>query len=267
MGAERKWYENEGDYRDESGILHCGVCGDPKEFETGFGEDGWPIPSLLHTACKCERERLEQEDKERIDEEKRRKASFMRDDGIRDEILRSATFETAKDNRNIQICKRYVDKWEDMLKNNIGLIMFGSTGVGKTFASACIANALIDRCVPSYITSFTEILNSKENKSDTAKTLKKYDLVIIDDLGIERSSTYALEVIQYVIDERYKLNKPLIVTTNLSKQDVYDYKSVEYARIYDRIKEMCIPMVFTGSSMRADRAKKKAEIAKELFGK
>lgn len=54
-----------------------------------------------------------------------------------------------------------------------------------------------------------------EEKSEYIRAIAEYELLIIDDLGVERSSEYALENIFSVIDRRYRSRKPLIVTTNL----------------------------------------------------
>lgn len=189
----------------------------------------------------------------------------LRNESISRPKMQKFTFDVAEQTKEIKACKRYVDLWDEMYENNIGLIMSGRVGCGKTYAAACIANALIDKGVAVHMTNFPEILHSAESKADTAKRLNRYKLLIIDDLGVERTSPYALEVIQYIVDERYSADRPLIVTTNLSKKELYEQDKYEYRRIYDRITEMCLPMVFSGDSRRGDRAKKKAELANKLF--
>jgi len=47
-------------------------------------------------------------------------------------------------------------------------------------------------------------------------SFSNYSLLIIDDLGIERNTEYALEQVYAVIDERYKSGLPVIITTNLT---------------------------------------------------
>lgn len=191
---------------------------------------------------------------------------WLRTEGIKTRTFWKYTFETADKTKEIQDCEKYVDNWQEMFDNNIGLILFGRPGTGKTFASACIANALIDKEVPVLMTSFPEILNSSENKVDFVDRMNKQSLIIIDDLGVERTSQYALEVIQYIIDSRYRANKPLIITTNLSKKEVYETQDFPYLRIYDRITEMCMPLVFSCDSRRKEIAKRKIEITKRVFG-
>ena len=68
-----------------------------------------------------------------------------------------------------------------------------------------------------------------------------------------------------VIDERYKARKPLIVTTNLTLEEICKPKSMDYQRIYDRILEMCVPVVFQGGSIRRKAANEKLRRAREAL--
>lgn len=75
-----------------------------------------------------------------------------------------------------------------MVKKNQGLLMYGNVGTGKTFAAACIANYLLDRKVPTVMTSFVKIVDSADLKNrETANAfisrLNRARLLIIDDLG------------------------------------------------------------------------------------
>ena len=42
----------------------------------------------------------------------------------------------------------YVENWKEAYKSNIGLLLFGDVGTGKSFLAGCIANALLDQDVP-----------------------------------------------------------------------------------------------------------------------
>ena len=66
------------------------------------------------------------------------------------------------------------------------------------FSAGCIANALLDRDVPVLMTNFPTILNRltgmfSEDRSEFIASFDEYDLLIIDDLGVERSTEYAME--------------------------------------------------------------------------
>ena len=152
-----------------------------------------------------------------------------------------------------------------MSAQNTGLLLWGNTGNGKTYAAACIANSLIDLGIPTMITSFPRILNAWYDKQEIIAQVRYYPLLIIDDLGAERNSDYALETVYAVIDERYKAKKPLIVTTNLTLEEICKPKNMDYQRIYDRVLEMCVPVVFQGQSIRRQTANEKLKKAKEIL--
>ena len=237
------------DYRNEKGILICGICGKPKEVKLDLMGLSRNVPCL----CDCGAAEREERDQEWAQKQRMIQVENMRIESIRDKERRNSRFETAEPNRMLELCKKYVDKWEEMFEKNLGLLMYGPCGNGKSFAAACIANALVDKGVPALMTSFPAILDDASNTMDVARQMKRYDLVILDDLGAERQSQYALEKVFYIIDERYKSGKPLIVTTNQQMDQMKQYAKegdADYKRIYDRILEMCAPMAFTNESRR-----------------
>lgn len=187
-----------------------------------------------------------------------------------DHALYSWTFE--KDNGKNPImwmARDYVDKWSDALSDNTGLVLWGDVGTGKTFFAACIANALVEQNVSVKMTNFSTILNDLFTESDKNKYLNRlndHSLLIIDDLGIERGTEYALEQVYNVIDTRYKSGKPLIITTNLTLDELKYPTDIPHKRIYDRVLGMCVPVMFTGVNFRKDEAAAKMEAAKKLFG-
>ena len=71
-----------------------------------------------------------------------------------------------------------------------------------------------------------------------------------------------------VIDQRYFAGKPLIVTTNLTRQELDSPGDSRYRRVYDRVLEMSVPVEFSGESIRPEKAKQKREDMKKLlYGK
>jgi len=81
---------------------------------------------------------------------------------------------------------------------------------------------------------------------------------------VERQTDYAREQIFHIIDGRYLSCRPLIVTTNLSLQELKHPKDLAQARICDRILELCVPVCFDGESLRQDRAKERMRLYKEI---
>lgn len=157
-----------------------------------------------------------------------------------------------------------------MKENCIGLLLWGDVGTGKTFIAACIANALIEKGVSVLMTNFSKILNSLSAMFDVDRnkfieSFNRYSLLIIDDLGIERNSEFALEQVFNVIDSRYRSKKPLIITTNLTLDELKHPKDLAHARIYDRVLERCVPLKVNRQNIRQLNAANTLRSAKKLF--
>ena len=172
--------------------------------------------------------------------------------------------------------RQYVQHWSKMRENNLGLLFWGQPGNGKTFAAACIANALVeskDSFPPDVkMTTFGTILNrlpalSAADKEYYLNQFLNADLLILDDFGMERQTDYAREQVFNIIDGRYLTKRPLIVTTNLSLNHMKTTTDLAEKRIYDRVLEMCIPVFFSGESQRPDRAKANLEQFRSIVGK
>ena len=82
---------------------------------------------------------------------------------------------------------------------------------------------------------------------------------------MERGTEYGLEQVYNVIDSRYRSGKPLIVTTNLTLEELQNPEDTPHARIYDRLLEMCSPVCFTGENFRKATAQEKMERLKTLM--
>ena len=88
---------------------------------------------------------------------------------------------------------------------------------------------------------------------DFIASLGMYDLLVIDDLGVERNTEYAMEQMFTVIDGRYRSRKPMIITTNLKLEEIKNPPDLAHARIYDRILEWCAPVLFSGRNFREEQ--------------
>lgn len=276
--AIRNQKRNPWDYVGSDGLLVCGKCGEPRQtvmnFSTPTREDPNHTSGVIITKmCRCEtededrRKREEQAEKDMKNIQKLRKISLM------DEKFFDATFDalevTKYNERNLKLCRRYADKFDSMIEKNQGLILWGNTGTGKSFAAACIANHLLIRRVPVIMTSLVEILKAiqagRENETEILARFNYAKLVIFDDLGAERGTDYALEKIYNIIDSRYRKKLPMILTTNLTLDEMKGELDIRYRRIYDRIFEVCYPMQFTGPSWRKREASRRFEEMQKLL--
>ena len=84
--------------------------------------------------------------------------------------------------------------------------------------------------------------------------------MVLDDLGAERSTAYAIEQLYSIVDQRYRSGKPLIVTTNLTLDQLGKAPELGRQRIYDRVLEMCqFRHEFTNENRRPLSAAEKKE--------
>ena len=134
------------------GLIHCKKCkGQRQTIVPRFGKPGYFMPRCI---CQCQREAEEQrkaaeERQRRMERIKRRKSQ-----GLQDRYLYDYTF--ANDNGQNPLmdkARAYVENWKEAYKSNIGLLLFGDVGTGKSFFAGCIANALLDRDVPVLMTT------------------------------------------------------------------------------------------------------------------
>lgn len=257
----------EGDYIGEDGLLYCGKCHTRKQYP--FNMDG--KITKVHCICRCEQEEYEKEQEEIRKRDRMEYIKQKKMKCIQDRALLEYTFQNDDGSLpQMKSAHRYVETWEERKKQNDGLLLWGNVGTGKTFYAACIANALIENGTPVLMTNFAKILNKvsgiySDEKNVFIHDLMQYDLLILDDFGIERNTEYALEQIYNVIDERYKTKLPLIITTNLSLNALKNPQDTAHQRIYDRVLSMCVPVSFIGESHRKNDSERKICECRELF--
>lgn len=137
----------------------------------------------------------------------------------------------------VSICHDFVDNFDNTFSN---LLFIGQTGVGKTFLSNCIAKSLMDSYHSIIYLTAGEFFDSfksgdykdyGESKFDTS-FFTECDLLIIDDLGTENSSSYNLSNLFYIINERLLRKKSVIISSNLEMPDIESRYS---QRIFSRI--------------------------------
>lgn len=99
--------------------------------------------------------------------------------------------------------------------------------------------------------NFGAFLNATfAEKEELFRLVSEAGLVVLDDFGMERGTEYSIETVFSVIDARYNSKKPVIITTNLPLKTINNPGDVAHKRSYDRISEMCVPVLFEGDSLR-----------------
>ena len=265
-------HEEPSDYVGEDGLLYCGKCHTPKQTRLPFNPlTGDKVETVVRAVCQCQREADEEAERRAVRERFQMDMARRRETASPARMGSDDTF--AQDDRQqpkvSDACQRYVECWEEMKANNIGVLFYGSVGTGKSFLASCIGNGLLDRQVPVAATNFPRLLNLLQGtyeKQTLLDRLSIYKLLIVDDLGVERDSAYAEEQIFNIIDARSNSELPVIVTTNLTLEEMEHPTTMQYARIYDRVLAMCpIRLKLAGESRRKANASEREQLARKIL--
>lgn len=254
----------------EDGLKYCGKCHTPKEAffpeQHRFnGMDKHP------TDCKCAAEERERREAEMLEFNRMSHISLLRSEAFHDIPAASWRFDnTSVMTTPLSKAKEYAEKWEDFSREGIGLLFFGNVGTGKSYAAGCIANALIDNMISVLFISMSDIVNRMQNNfgadhDHCIKMILHPDLLILDDLGAERNTSYGKERVFDVVNKRLLSGKPMIITTNIPLATMKQATDIDDRRIYDRVLEVCVPVHFEGKSFRIGNGEANLKKAAELL--
>lgn len=272
----------------------CKYCGKPRltrGFKFGerimwapYGPERCDCPEAV---AEYEREKAEREAKEKAEREakeaeemRRRVRRIIGDSGMNARFLRRTfdTFQPTRDNQKAcRVCKTYADTFREKLpKNNPepgrnGLFITGPKGTGKTHLAAAIANQLMQQGTAVICMTMIDLLDrikqtyeqSRQYGGETSEgnvlsAYKTVPLLVIDDMGKEPATEWAVSKVYAIINARYEAYMPTIITTNysdaelvrrLTPKDSGDPTTADAT--IDRLREMCAAIVTTGESWRA----------------
>lgn len=247
--------ETETEYLAEDGLLHCKVCGGPRQTVIRLPMPG-AMPRTVRCWCNCPTEIDRRREAKRVERIARNREKCFKNA----QEYREWTF-PADDGKGareaVQTAKAYAEDFALYRRDGKGLLLYGGVGTGKTFLAACIANELLDKGYSVRMTSLGTIADelwAVEDKAEYLLELSFCSLVILDDLGTERSSAYMDEMVFKIINALYSAGTPVIVTTNLTPQELAKPGTLKYSRIYDRLLEVCLPVKVDGPSRRRSAA-------------
>jgi DNA replication protein DnaC len=104
------------------------------------------------------------------------------------------------------------------------LVLQGHYGCGKTHLAAAVANFVVDIGVPTLFLTVPDLLDSlrfsynnpESSFEERFDDIRRSPLLIMDDFGTENATPWAQEKLFQILNYRYINNLPLLITTNLS---------------------------------------------------
>ncbi len=131
------------------------------------------------------------------------------------------------------------------------LLLSGPWGIGKTHLSAAIANRFLNQHTLLYI-SCPELLNQLrqemlEASSDKLNLVRSVELLVLDDLGVEKPSDWVKEILFLIINHRYEYERASVFTTDC---DLEELERRLGSRILSRLIGMCCLVRFKDRDFR-----------------
>ena len=160
----------------------------------------------------------------------------------------------------LKICRDYAQNFGRYYFNN--LFLSGSTGLGKTFLSACIARTVSENGVSVVYDTAGEVFarfeaqkfsrdeeDAREARDDTRRYLR-CDLLILDDLGSELTTPFVQSALYQLVNSRLTAEKRTVISSNLTMDDVRGRYSPQIA---SRLEGEYRVLPFFGEDIRLQR--------------
>lgn len=239
--AENGWPE---DWLDE--IYSCPLCRD-----TGHLADG--------SICSCLMTLYKKEQTAALSSALRLSAETFdsfRLDYYPDNSVGSAESPRRHMERILKICRAYAD---DFGPDSTNLLFYGGPGLGKTFLSTAIARVVAEKGFSVVYDSVTPLLNIFEiqkfardtgeapDADSRVRQILGCDLLIIDDLGTEMTTSFAVSALYTIINSRLLSGHKTIISTNLTPEQFLPRYN---AQIDSRLKGEYLSLDFTGLDIR-----------------
>lgn len=239
----------------DGNCLECGVPVAPFLRPPFLGLSArWLPPNSLCSTCAKQRENHERilKEQQTVDEAFRTSRMSLR--------FKERTFENFIPETNTKTAYEIALSYH---AQKSGLLFIGACGVGKTHLAAAIANRQIFKTptlfisCPDFLMELRSEISRKKNEQRYLFELaKKVRLLILDDIGAEKSTEWVHETLFVLINYRYEQMLPTIFTTNCSLEELEEKLG---KRITSRIIEMCRCIQMGGEDWRVLTRKKKLE--------
>lgn len=153
-------------------------------------------------------------------------------------------------------CRRFAENFPNVASN---LLLQGSTGLGKTYLSACIARVVAAKgCSVCYDTAaaaleaferqkFSRDPEEAETASLRVRRMLSCDLMILDDLGTEMVTSMSTSALYTLINSRLVSGRKTIISTNCSPDELREKYTPQ---ICSRLEGEFLLLPFKGKDIR-----------------
>ena len=221
-------------------LKKCGYCGrelKPKGYDYLYANIS--ADDIEYERCDCKKAKEYWNMKDEIEHLKQRREHYKK---LIHRIYKETYMKANYQNKNfenynaklvnrkaVEIVKDYTKKCIEGSEAN-GMIITGASGIGKTHLAAAIANKLIESGKIVLMGRLTTLLDKiKETFVDSTKSenelielYSNVEMIIIDDLGTERISKWALEKLYTIVENRNENRLPIIITTRFDKDGLLE---------------------------------------------
>lgn len=157
--------------------------------------------------------------------------------------------------------QEFVDLWP-ATDDGRGLLLMGGCGAGKTHLAVAALVEIIKSGKPGRLTfsNFQDLIQEIQasfdndqvpSKSELMRPLLETDLLVLDELGSQKPTTFVQDILYYLINTRYNEQKTTIFTTNYfdTPADAREETLVQRigTRLRSRLYEMANLVQFSGA--------------------
>ncbi|EJP82547.1 ATP-binding protein [Bacillus phage vB_BceS_LY4] len=225
------------------------------------------IKNKILPTCECVVEREEAKIREAQNFAKKREIEKLFSISNLGERFSKSTFESFLDRNGSETAYKIAMKYVKTFKewNGESLMIWGDPGNGKTHLAAAIVNELskkgyivVFQSVPELLQRIRSTFNSenKENETQIMRALLECDLLILDDIGAEKTTEWVEEKLFNIIDGRYRKELPTLYTSNLQPKELQNQVG---KRSYDRMVETSLTVENKAESYRREIAKQRLQ--------
>jgi DNA replication protein DnaC len=235
-----------------------------------FGKPFRPLP-----VCNCVIDKLKQEELEKELVAQREKVKQLYGNGLIDEELKKASFETFQVRPGTKSAYQMANYFvEEFQKQEYGLYLFGSVGTGKSHLAAAIHHALLWKGYSSVFIDVTQLFGiakstfkdgNKKTDQDYIQAAIKADLLTLDEIGLSALTDYEFRILFQILNGRK--GKMTNFTSNLNLDRLESWFSYDRngkaldvdGRLFDRLMGSTLPICIQTDSYRKYQALERAK--------